>query len=63
MSGEADSPVSVTVEFAPSLHAQIEELAKLHTNGDVGRFMVLLAVREVNPSEFAALMANEQRVA
>jgi hypothetical protein len=57
MTAEPEICVSVTVDLDPALHAELVELAKLHTRGDVGRMLVLLAIREVRPAEFAALMA------
>lgn len=58
MTATADMRASLTVDFAPDVWVELEALAELHTGGDVGRFLVLLAIREVRPAQFAEMMAD-----
>lgn len=62
MTATADLRASLTVDFAPDVWVELEALAKLHTGGDVGRFLVLLAIREVRPAQFAEMMAENQTI-
>ena len=58
MTATTDMRASLTVDFSPDVWVELSALAELHPGGDVGRFLVLLAIREVRPAQFAEMMAD-----